>query len=174
MIAGTVAPAAANESVRANMTPTLAYTTPQTIELAHRLHDEPLLVIGESLGAGVAAAAVARQKALVTGVLLITPWDWLENVASFHYPWLPVRWLLRDQYHSAAHLAGFGRPVIVAVAERDNIVPARFGVALYEALPPPRQLLRMAGAGHNDWPARVNAAWWRQSLDFLLAAPASN
>lgn len=33
----------------------------QTIELAHRLHGPPLLLIGESLGAGVAAAAGARQ-----------------------------------------------------------------------------------------------------------------
>jgi fermentation-respiration switch protein FrsA (DUF1100 family) len=145
-----------------------------TIEQAHRLHGAPLLIIGESLGAGVAAAAVARQKTLVAGVLLITPWDRLDSVARFHYPWLPVRWLLRDQYDSAANLAAFGRPVIVAVAERDSIVPARFGVSLYEALPQPRRLLRMADAGHNDWPARVDAAWWRQSLDFLLTTPALN
>jgi len=25
------------------------------------------------------------------------------------------------------------------------------------------------GAGHNDWPGRVDAAWWRQAVDFLLA-----
>ena len=30
--------------------------------------------------------------------LMITPWDRLQQVASYHYPWLPVRWLLRDRY----------------------------------------------------------------------------
>ena len=79
-----------------------------SIEAAHRQFGAPLIVIGESLGAGVAAAAVAQQSGRVAGVLLITPWDRLENVASFHYPWLPVRWLLRDRYDSAAHLADFG------------------------------------------------------------------
>jgi len=139
-----------------------------SIEAAHRQFGAPLLVIGESLGAGVAAAAVARQPGLVAGVLLITPWDRLENVASFHYPWLPVRRLLRDRYDSAAHLADFGRPVLVALAERDAIVPARFGRALYEALPQPKRLVSVAAAGHNDWLQRVDRGWWQQALDFLL------
>ena len=76
----------------------------------------------------------------------------MAHVASYHYPWLPVRWLLRDRYDSVEHLAGFGRPVVV-VASQDDIVPAAFGEALYDALPEPRRLLPMRGAGHNDWPA---------------------
>ena len=105
----------------------------QTIALAHRLYGPPLLIVGESLGAGVAAAAAARRRDEIVGLLLITPWDRLERVASYHYPWLPVRWLLRDRYDSVAHVARLGRPVLVAVAEHDDIVPARFGGALFEA-----------------------------------------
>ncbi len=141
----------------------------RSIALAHRQYGPPLLVLGESLGAGVAAAAVVRQSEAVAGLMLITPWDRLENVASFHYPWLPVGWLLRDRYDSVVHLDGFNRPVVVAVAAQDEIVPARFGEALYRALPGPKRLLVMPGAGHNDWPGRVDAGWWRQALDFLLA-----
>ena len=144
-----------------------------SIEAAHRQFGAPLIVIGESLGAGVAAAAVAQQSGRVAGVLLITPWDRLENVASFHYPWLPVRWLLRDRYDSAAHLADFGAPVLVAVAERDSIVPARFGRALYDALPQPKRLVSIEAAGHNDWLLRVDSKWWQQALEFLLPPPAA-
>jgi alpha-beta hydrolase superfamily lysophospholipase len=140
----------------------------QSIVLAHRQFGPPLLVVGESLGAGVAAAATARHRDQVAALMLITPWDRLEHVAAHHYPWLPVKWLLRDRYDSAAHLAGYRRPVLVAVAERDDIVPARFGDALYRALPGPKRLQLMPGAGHNDWPARVDAAWWQQAVDFLL------
>lgn len=145
----------------------------QSIALAHRQFGPPLLVVGESLGAGVAAAATARQPAQVAGLMLITPWDQLAHVASYHYPWLPVRWLLRDRYDSAAHLAGGGRPVVVAVAAQDTIVPAHLGQALYDALPPPRRLLTLPGAGHNDWPTHVDAAWWQGAVDFLLAPPES-
>ena len=140
----------------------------QTLQLAHRLHGAPLLVIGESLGAGVAAAAAARLREHVAGLLLITPWDRLEHVAAHHYPWLPVGWLLRDRYDSAAHLASFDRPVWVAVAERDTIVPARLGRALHDTLPGPKRLAVIRNAGHNDWVSRVDEAWWRDAVAFGL------
>jgi hypothetical protein len=79
-----------------------------------------------------------------------------------------VKWLLRDRYDSVAHLAGFGRPVVVAVAAQDDIVPARFGQALYSALSEPRLLLSLPQAGHNDWPVHADAAWWQQAVDFML------
>jgi pimeloyl-ACP methyl ester carboxylesterase len=145
----------------------------QTIALAHRRYGPPLLIIGESLGAGVAAAASARQRDKTAGLLLITPWDRLEHVAAYHYPWLPVTWLLRDRYDSAAHLASFGRPIFVAVAARDSIVPARFGTALYEALPGPKRLAVVAAAEHNDWVEHVDAAWWRKATEFLLGEAVS-
>lgn len=140
----------------------------QTLALAHRSYGAPLLVIGESLGAAVAAAAAAQQPERVAALLLITPWDRLEHVASHHYPWLPVSWLLADRYDSAAQLATFQRPVVVVVAEHDHIVPARFGGALHAALPGPKRLLTLPAAGHNDWPDRVDADWWREALTFLL------
>ena len=78
----------------------------ETVALAHRQYGEPLLLVGESLGAAVAAAAGQRQQGRTAGLLLITPWDRLAQVASHHYPWLPVKWLLRDQYDTATPLAG--------------------------------------------------------------------
>ena len=140
----------------------------QAIVRAHRAFGAPLVVVGESLGAGVAAAAAARRPGLVAGLLLITPWDRLEHVAAHHYPWLPVRWLLRDRYDSAANLAAFAAPVLVVVAERDEIVPARLGRALHAALGGPGRLVTIAAAGHNDWPGGVDAAWWRDVLAYLL------
>ena len=143
----------------------------QTIALARKQFDAPVLVVGESLGAGVAAAASARQRESIAGLMLITPWDKLESVAGHHYPWLPVGWLLRDRYDSAANLAAIGHPVMVVVAERDNVVPARFGAALFESLPGPKRLEVVRGAGHNDWPRSVDEAWWRSAMQFLLTDP---
>ena len=142
----------------------------RTIALAHSRYGGPLLIICESLGAGVAAAASVRQRAAINGLLLITPWDRLENVASHHYPLLPVRLLLRDRYDSTSHLAGLQRPVLVAIAADDRIVPARFGRALYDGLPQPKRLALIEGADHNDWIYRLDANWWRQAIDFLLTA----
>ncbi|NMG73623.1 alpha/beta hydrolase [Aromatoleum diolicum] len=140
----------------------------QTVALAHRLYDAPMLLIGESLGAGVVAAASASQRDATAGLLLITPWDRLANVATLHYPWLPVQWLLNDRYDSATHLASFDRPVLVMVAERDSIVPARFGTALYDGLAAPKRLAVVKAADHNDWIEHIDDTWWREAIAFLL------
>src|SRR5690606_9415565 len=120
----------------------------QTIAAARRAFDGPVLLIGESLGAGVAAAAAraAGPEAGISGLLLITPWDRLANVAAHHYPWLPVNWLLKDRYESVSNLAAARLPVTVVVASDDRIVPARYGLALHESLPPPKTLLVIEGA----------------------------
>ena len=141
----------------------------EIVALAHAQYGGPLLLVGESLGAAVAAAAGEQRPDLTAGLVLITPWDRLADVASHHYPWLPVKWLLRDQYDTAARLESFDRPVVVVIAERDTIVPARRGAALHAALVGPRHVITIEGAGHNDWPDRVDAAWWRRVTDLAVA-----
>ncbi|MDP1692980.1 MAG: alpha/beta hydrolase [Burkholderiaceae bacterium] len=139
--------------------------------LAHRQYGGPLLLVGESLGAAVAAAAAVanpQRRELTAGLLLITPWDRLAQVGAHHYPWLPVKWMLRDEYDTQARLAGFDRPVLVAVAERDSIVPARFGRALHAGLAGPKRLVVIEAADHNDWTDRVDAGWWRAAVAFAL------
>ncbi len=126
------------------------------------------MIVGESLGSGVAAAAAGRQRDRVAGLLLITPWNRLEQVAAYHYPWLPVRWLLRDRYDSEKNLRDFGRPIAVVIAERDGIVPPKFGQALHEALPEPKRLTMVNGAEHNNWQAHLGDGWWTETVEFLL------
>lgn len=140
----------------------------ESIALAHVRHGAPVLVIGESLGAGVAAHAAARECERVAGLMLVTPWSRLVDVAGHHYPWLPVGWLLQDRYDSVAHLARFERPVTLVVAGRDTVVPAPSGMALAQALGPRARVELLPEAGHNDWPEHVDAAWWRRSIDALL------
>lgn len=138
-----------------------------TARRARRQFGPPLVLAGESLGAAVAAGAagelVGRGDA-VDGLLLITPWDRLANVAAHHYPWLPVSWLLADRYDSVAALRGYPGPGVVVVAAADDLVPARHGRALYDALGGRKALHVVAQAGHNDWLARVDAIWWRDLL----------
>lgn len=140
----------------------------RTIALAHERYGGPLLVIGESLGAGVASAASARERDKIAALWLITPWDRLQNVASHHYPWAPVRFFLRDRYDSAANLAAFGRPILVTVAGQDQVIPPNFGQALYASLPEPKRLSLLREAGHNDWPGLIGDSDWREAIAYLL------
>ena len=140
----------------------------ETVALARSQFQGPLLLAGESLGAGVAAGAIARAPGEIAALLLITPWDTLEHVARHHYPWAPVGWILRDRYDTVDNLLGFGGPVALVIAAQDSIVPADFGRALFAGLTGPKRLWVIPGADHNDWMGRVDDAWWQSVTGFLL------
>lgn len=139
------------------------------VQAVGRRFPEPVVVWGESLGAGVAAAAVAEPLAGVRALVLLTPWNSLADAAGGHYPYLPVRWLLRDRYDSISNLQAFSGRVAVLVADEDRLIPPALGLALYESYGGAKRLWRFPGAGHNDWPAEAQQAWWAEVMHFALA-----
>jgi alpha-beta hydrolase superfamily lysophospholipase len=130
----------------------------------------PLWLWGESLGAAVAAGVAADPTLPVAGVVLITPWERLADLAQSLYWYLPARGLLRDRYDTIAALRHFTGPVAVLIAEHDEIIPTRHSQRLYDALKAPKQRWIFPGAGHNYWPVDPQAAWWDEVLDWLDAA----
>lgn len=139
----------------------------ETLRSAHEAFGAPLYVWGESLGSGVAAAVAARVPERIAGVVLLTPWSRLSDLAAHYYPWLPTRLFLRDRYDSIAALESFDGPVAVLLCEEDSIVPRRFGEKLYEHLSEPRGKWVFPGADHNEWPARPTLPWWDEVMEFL-------
>lgn len=148
---------------------TLVADAIETLARVRRDHPGPIILAGESIGAGVAAAAWTEAPDGITALLLLTPWDKLESVAKHHYPWAPVSLLLRDRYDNTMNLAAFNGRIAVAIAEHDSIVPPQFGRALFNALPEPKRLWVVPSSDHNDWWSRVDAAWWRSVSGYLLA-----
>ena len=94
------------------------------------------VLYGESLGSTVAGAIAAEQAAAgqpVAALVLEAPLSSVSDVAAHHYPWMPVRWLLKDRFQAVARIAGVGAPVLIIHGEADEIVPIRHGRALFEA-----------------------------------------
>lgn len=137
-----------------------------TVRLAAETYAEPLFLLGESLGCGVAAGAATDASLRIDGIVLITPWDTLASVAKSLFPWFPVGLLLKDKYDSIANLKSFAGPVAVIGAERDEILPIKHARALYESLSANRRMWTLRGVGHNDWPMTVDISQWREFMDF--------
>jgi pimeloyl-ACP methyl ester carboxylesterase len=127
----------------------------------------PVYIWGQSLGAGVAAAACADESLPVRGLLLITPWDTLPNVGAAFYPYIPVRWLMIDRYNSVANLAHFQHPIFLARSDHDEVIPLPLSMNLYAHLPEPKKELVFENAGHNDWPGNTPDSWLDEALDFI-------
>lgn len=103
---------------------------------------------GESLGSGVAAALAARRPP--AGVVLRSPFTDLADVGAHHYPWLPVRLLLRDRFPVTEHLAASDVPVTVVYGDRDSVVPTELSARVAEQVGVLAEEVVFAGADHND------------------------
>ncbi len=138
-------------------------------EVIRLLEDDnagPIYLFAESLGCGVAAATAADPSLPVRGLVLVAPWDELAHVAQSHYPFLPVKWLLKDRYDSVKHLSTFRGPVVVACNGRDEVIPTELQQRLYESLTGPRKLIFFADSTHNGWPSNPDATWWKEAMEF--------
>jgi pimeloyl-ACP methyl ester carboxylesterase len=113
-----------------------------------RLKPARTVAVGFSIGSGVAASLAARRP--LAGLILVTPFDSLAEVAAGHYPWLPVRLLFRHRLDAAAALRGTSVPTAIIAAERDTLIPARRTDALRRAVPNLVFDRTIAGASHND------------------------
>src|SRR4030042_1993441 len=140
----------------------------ETVKLAYEQYGEPLYLLGESLGCGVAAAIANQTSVPLAGIILITPWDSLASVAKSLFPFLPSKMLLTDKYDSIENLKSFKKNISVVGAERDEILPIKHAHSLYANLPEGRKKMWVIkGAGHNDWPFHADASLFKEITDFV-------
>lgn len=108
----------------------------------------PVCALGESLGSGP-ACALATEKIPPDKIVLVVPFDNLASVASQHFPFLPVRFMLKDRWDNVESLKDYKGPVDIFGAREDTIIPVEHARALANHFPS-AHILEISG-GHNDW-----------------------
>jgi len=108
----------------------------------------PMVAVGISLGAGVAAYLATRRP--LAGLILVTPFDSLEGLAREHFPWAPVGWLLRHHLSTVESVRGLAIPTAVIAAGRDTVVPPHRTEAVRRAIPALVLDRTIRHAGHDD------------------------
>ena len=103
---------------------------------------------GESLGTAVAVALAAERP--VGGLILDAPFTSAADVGAAVYPFIPVRWLIKDTFHSDLRIAKVSAPVLVLHGARDRVVPIRFGEALFALAREPKRMVRFPNGNHVD------------------------
>jgi pimeloyl-ACP methyl ester carboxylesterase len=113
----------------------------------HLDHPEVALV-GRSLGSGVAVRLATERPA--TRLVLVTPYDSMQEIVAKQFPYFPVRWLLFDKFESWRYAPAIRIPVLLLQAEHDEVIPAassdRLNAAFAKGVAM-RVVIR--GAGHN-------------------------
>ncbi len=106
------------------------------------------IYFGESLGTGVVAAL--QQERPPAGVVLRSPFTDLADLGSHHYPWLPVRALLRDRFPVLEHLSSSDVPVTVIYGDQDTVVPSALSAQVADGVASLAERVVITGADHND------------------------
>ena len=108
-----------------------------------RAEHQDIVVVGRSLGSGVAAYLASLRP--VGRLVLVTPYDSIQDLAVRQFPFFPVRWLLLDRFESWKYAAQVTAPTLLIAAEHDEVIPRasterlltrfRGGVAKLEVVP---------------------------------------
>ena len=114
------------------------------------IDEKEIVMMGRSLGGAVAIDLATRDGA--RGLVLESTFTSLPDVAAYHYPWLPIRMLIRTRFDSFGKITEYHGPLLQSHGEADTIVPIRFGRQLFEAANEPKQFISFPGDDHNNLP----------------------
>jgi pimeloyl-ACP methyl ester carboxylesterase len=108
-----------------------------------------IAVVGRSLGSGVAVRLASQRPA--SRLILITPYNSLEDLAVRQYPVFPVKWLLRDKYQSWQYAEHISIPTLLLAAEHDDVIARSSTEKLFEHFAKGVASLKVIpGVGHNS------------------------
>jgi fermentation-respiration switch protein FrsA (DUF1100 family) len=115
---------------------------------AARYSADRIAIWGFSLGTGVAVALAAEHP--IGRLILEAPYTSIADVAAAIFRLVPVRWLIRDPFHSDARIGRVTAPVLVMHGGRDHVIPIGFGERLFALAHQPKQFVRFPEGGHDN------------------------
>ncbi|MCK9635493.1 MAG: alpha/beta hydrolase [Methylobacter tundripaludum] len=127
----------------------------------------PIFLWGESLGGSVASGIVQSGQVPVKGIVLVTPFSRMADVAQHHYWFFLAKWLIRDKFDNIKNLQDYAGNTAIVLAEQDEIIPNKYSLKLFESLRHRKQLWAFKATGHNTLPLNQERPWWREVMQFV-------
>jgi len=107
-----------------------------------------IAVIGRSLGSGVAIGLATQRP--VSRLVLVTPYNSIQEIAAQQFPYFPVSCLLTDKFESWRYAPKIRVPTLLLGAEFDEVIPRasteRLGAGFTKGI---ASLVIIPGVGHN-------------------------
>jgi len=107
-----------------------------------------IVLWGESLGSAVAVTLAAEKP--VARVILEAPFTSAAELAAQRYWYMPVRFLMTDQFRSDERIGKVTVPLLILHGAKDNVVPYAMGQRLLDLAHKPKHIVRFLDGGHED------------------------
>lgn len=135
-----------------------------------KLKLDDVILMGRSLGSAVALALAAENGA--RALVLENAFTTMPDVAAHHYPWLPVRWIMKNRYDNLPRIQKYNGPLLQSHGTADTLIPIALAQQLFAASPSEsKKWIEHPGLGHNDPPP---ARYFTELTNFLNNASSPN
>lgn len=111
------------------------------------ISDEDIIIFGRSMGGAVAIWLAGKHTPNL--LILESAFTSVADMAKHYYPYLPTHLLVRIKYASIDRIEDIHCPILISHSQTDEIVPYKYGRALFEKARAPKSFLELKG-GHND------------------------
>lgn len=120
----------------------------QEVLATHGYIKEQLVLIGRSLGTGVAiqVASELQPKAII----LLTPYDSINAIAEYAYPYVPIRYLNENPFLSDHHAPNLDMSGLWIIAEHDTVTPPKHGHRLAQLMRKQPTVVALRSATHSN------------------------
>ncbi len=130
------------------------------------VEEREIVLLGRSLGGAVAVDLAAEDGA--RGLVLQSTFTSIPDMASYHYPWLPVRAVLRTRLDALSKIGSYHGPLLQSHGSGDTIVPYALGKQLFDAANEPKRFIPLENCDHND---SEPSSYYRELKAFVEALP---
>lgn len=127
---------------------------------ANGIGSDKIVVMGYSLGTGVAAEAALETKP--RALVLVAPYASIAHVTAARFPFIPANWLVTERFDTAAKIGRIACPVLLIHGAIDGTIPAE-NSALLKGVRPGADRILFPNAGHEvvfTAPAQAAIAAW--------------
>jgi uncharacterized protein len=107
---------------------------------------ERIVLMGESLGAGVATMIAARRDA--AALVLDSPYSSVLELAASLFPIFPVSLVLADPFRADQAIPQVRAPVLMVVGGLDRVTPPDSARRLFDLANEPKLMIELPRAGH--------------------------
>ncbi len=123
-----------------------------------------IVLFGRSLGGAVAVELATRYDP--AALVLESTFTNLLDIGRLHYPFLPVRLILRYRYDSIAKVPRITCPKLFLHGREDQLIPFENGWRVFEAAAEPKRFVATPG-GHSEAGFTYSPAFTEQLEKFL-------
>lgn len=129
------------------------------------LQPKDIVIVGSSIGGGPAVYLASKHGCKV--LVLRRTFSSLSAAAARKFPWLPVRYVMRNHYPSSERIKSYDGPLFQSHGQADDLIPIEMGKTLFEAAPTSnKKFYPVPKMGHLD---PLPQQYWVEMAQFVNA-----